>query len=110
MIGSVFYGWECPRCHAVYAPTHERCTSCSPATELPGMGTGMSFTLKGLSVQSQGAFGTIFLSPPKSEATQADETVQAWLGKGFSAKTLITAALDVMDEPDDEDDEDDDDE
>lgn len=34
MINNINYGWVCPKCGSVYAPTHVECYKCSPNGEI----------------------------------------------------------------------------
>lgn len=108
------YGWKCPQCSAIIAPSQTRCVSCSMTKTVTGYaGTvtigSTAFHTKEWTVGFGGSCGTIFMGPRvKSVATQAQETVESWKAKGFSAKALVAAALDTLiDEDDCEEDEDD---
>lgn len=105
------YGWKCPQCSAIYGPAQTWCPSCSaPKTVTSYAGTvtigATAFHAKEWSIG--GGFGTYFVGPAvKSEAVQARETVESWKAKGFSAKTLVSAAMDTLIDEDDEEEEDD---
>lgn len=106
----VQYGWKCPQCNTVYAPSQRNCPSCSPTIKVTGSAvTGYAGTIT-LGNVSYSGFGTMFYSPPKSESVRAREAVNKWHEGGNSIKVLIDAAITALvDEAceEDEDDEDD---
>lgn len=102
------YGWKCPQCNTVHAPSQGTCPICTtPSTYYSWTGT---VSLGGVTFSP--GFGTVFMGPRvKTEAEQAQEAVGNWRAKGFSAKTLIVEAVKTLIDEDEweEDDEGEDD-
>lgn len=95
-MSDIQYGWKCPGCSTVYAPWQGTCEKCSTVTRtvISGYSGTASLSFVGC--------GTAFYSPPKTVAVQAQEVVSDWRTRGFSAKALISAAVDTLIEEDDE--------
>lgn len=107
-----YYGWKCPQCDMMYSPTKQTCAACSvPKTNASGTARYIgTVTLSGTMMDGWAtAVPSSGHTIRKSEHEQAQEAVGSWLEKGFSPKTLITAALEHLEDTEDEDDDEDDD-
>lgn len=109
---NISFGWKCPQCSAIWAPSVEKCSACASAKATwsgdaagrPIYGAYGTVTMDGVSFSS--GFGTVFYSPPKTEATRASEVVTKWQDDGNSVKVLARAAVDALVDDEGEEDED----
>lgn len=106
------YGWKCPQCNVIHAPSIGKCPTCSPYTTTVTGGTFMGYAgTVTISSQWPSSFfgsGTAYYSPPKTESSRAHEIVDKWVHDGNSVKQLIDAAVQVLiDRAADEDEEED---
>lgn len=96
-------GWLCPKCGRISSPYQTSCGCCAPISGL-GTITGWSGTLT--FGNYLGTSGTIYATPPKSDAqklAEAKADAADWRDK---FERLIEAVQEVIEEHQDDDDDD----
>lgn len=104
---TIAYGWKCPQCNTVHAPSQIICTKCAPPEVKTAAASGTSTYMGTMSIGWGGysgvlGFGTVFLNPSPPPLTyreqRADKAIADWRGGAGSWKELRTLIVRAADE------------